>query len=356
MTLIDTPGIGSLSAATSERTLDLFDASVVRDDPADAVVYLMRHLQPTDVNFLEAFHDDSQVRGSPINAIGIVARTDELGGGRADALDLATVVAEQYAADPRLRKLCHRVIPIAGLLAEAGLTLTQAEFEALHALATRDGNDTLLLTVDAFAYTDVAQVSTAIRRQLLERMGLFGVRAALAAIAGGDVTSAEELATFLVGLSGLDHLHELLMSHLVGRRDILKANSALRAMLAVLKNDPIDAAARLSLEADALRATAHEFVELNVLTTLRKVCVDLRPNEMEDAERLLGLYGNDTPARLGLGADAGAVEVLRSLDTAMNRWRRRGEYPLSSPAVVELCRVLVRTCEGLLIAAAPESV
>ncbi len=56
ITLIDTPGIDSISTHLSDRTRDF----LTPDDGAsatDAVLYLMRHLHASDVRFLEAFHD-----------------------------------------------------------------------------------------------------------------------------------------------------------------------------------------------------------------------------------------------------------------------------------------------------------
>ena len=71
-TLIDTPGIGSLSEATARRTWQVLTAE--DETPADAVLYLMRHLHPQDVQFLQAFHDTALSRPNPINAVGGLSR------------------------------------------------------------------------------------------------------------------------------------------------------------------------------------------------------------------------------------------------------------------------------------------
>src|SRR4051794_6982916 len=57
LTLIDTPGIGSLSAEVSARTEQALSTTDDSAPVADAVLYLMRHLHASDVAFLEAFHD-----------------------------------------------------------------------------------------------------------------------------------------------------------------------------------------------------------------------------------------------------------------------------------------------------------
>jgi hypothetical protein len=75
-TLIDTPGIGSLSEGVSARAWRLL-APDEEETPADAVLYLMRHLHHSDLDFLRAFHDTEVSRPNPVNAIGILSRADD---------------------------------------------------------------------------------------------------------------------------------------------------------------------------------------------------------------------------------------------------------------------------------------
>ena len=129
-TLIDTPGIDSLSKEVSGRTTRFLTPA---DEPsaADAIVYLLRHLHSTDVRFLESFHDQAAGRATMVNTVGVLSRADEIGAGRLDALVSAQRVARRYREDPTVRQLCQTVVPVVGLLAQTGRTLRQAEFEAL---------------------------------------------------------------------------------------------------------------------------------------------------------------------------------------------------------------------------------
>ena len=63
-TLIDTPGIGSLSEQVSRRAWELLAADD-EETPADAVLYLMRHLHAGDLEFLRAFQDTEVSRPEP---------------------------------------------------------------------------------------------------------------------------------------------------------------------------------------------------------------------------------------------------------------------------------------------------
>ena len=94
LTLIDTPGLGSADEGTSARTTEaLLDEDGDRPGEADAVIYLMRHLHRYDAQFLEAFLDRSLAHASPINALVVLSRADEIGAARPDALESAATVA-----------------------------------------------------------------------------------------------------------------------------------------------------------------------------------------------------------------------------------------------------------------------
>ena len=132
MTILDTPGIASISADISARTHRVLDAVEGRVPVADAVLYLMRHTHASDVRFLESFHDDELAHGTPMNSVGVLSRADEIGSCRLDALEVADRIARRYEADPRMRRLCPIVLPVAGLLAHASATLREAEYALLN--------------------------------------------------------------------------------------------------------------------------------------------------------------------------------------------------------------------------------
>ncbi|MFP5313206.1 MAG: dynamin family protein, partial [Actinomycetes bacterium] len=98
MTLIDTPGIASVSQDVSARSLR-FLAPEDAPSEADAVIYLMRHLHASDLGFLEAFRDTTAGRTGTVNAIAVLSRADEVGAGRIDSLLSAAGIAERYSHD-----------------------------------------------------------------------------------------------------------------------------------------------------------------------------------------------------------------------------------------------------------------
>ncbi|SFK68830.1 dynamin family protein [Geodermatophilus ruber] len=351
LTLIDTPGIGSLSADVSARTVDALNVVDGQAPVADAVLYLMRHLHASDVGFLEAFHDHQFLGVTPVNAIGLLSRADEVGGGRTDAVEIAARIAANYRQDPRVRGLVQTVLPVAGLLAEAGAGLRERDHAALRALAGAD--ESLLLSADRFAGDDGAPVDAAVRRELLAAMGLTGVRLSVALIRAGLVRDAGELARELRRRSGLDEVRHALLSQFADRCDLLKAQAALHTVERLLDASPVPQGDRLRAQVEGILAGAHELVELRLLNDLRTGVVQLPdPALVEEAEVLLGRAGSGARSRLGLPADAPDDAVRAGALATLRLWQRRGESPVADAAVQRVAAVLRRTCEGLLGATA----
>jgi hypothetical protein len=352
-TLVDTPGIASLSTDVSERTVQFLAPGEEQATPADAVLYLLRHLHTTDLRFLEAFHDDEVAQPTPVNTIGVLSRADEVAAGRLDAMASAERIAARWRGDAKLRRLCQTVVPVAGLLAETGRTLREAEFDALRRLAGEPGEATeaMLRSADRFlAEWPECEVTADERQVLLDRLGLFGVRLSLALIRQGGKSTATDLAAELLQRSGLDELRSTLAGQFTARRDVLKSRAVLLALDDVMGRAPSGpGASAVAGELERIAAGAHEFAELRLLNALRIGAVAVKEAELEDMERLLGGAGPSLPARLGLEPDASPDAVRHALEETLTRWRRRAESPLSSRPVGDAARVLVRTCEGLLV-------
>jgi hypothetical protein len=350
-TLIDTPGIGSMTTANSERSAAFL---LPEDEPAsaDAVVYLMRHLHATDFEFLEAFSEYGAARASGLNAIAVLSRADEIGGGRLDALQSARRVAARYRADPRMLGLCQDVVSVAGLLAQAGRSLRQDEFQAFVTLAgaSRDDTDALLLSVDRFLVSgprEDALLPVETRRALLDRFGLFGVRLATTLVRQGS-NSPDLLAAELVRRSGLDDLRTALTSQFTQRRDLLKARSALLAVDHALRREPSPQGRSLLAEVERILAGSHEFVEMRLLAAIRSSSVTIPDPYHAEAERLLGANGAAPAQRLGLVDDTDPPMLRAVTLETLDRWRRLSEHPVYPRAFTDAARTVVRSCEGIL--------
>jgi hypothetical protein len=268
-------------------------------------------------------------------------------------METAGQVATRYQADERLRRLCPIVVPVAGLLGAAGVTLREEEFRPLSVIAAAPVDDALalLLTADRFvAQTAPVPVDQPARRRLLARLGLFGVRLSVHLLREKSVTTADDLARELTARSGLDRLREVLAAQVTGRSRVLKARSALAALDAVLRAHPYAGTADLARQIEEIRAGTHEFVEVRLLHLLRSGRVPGRPEQVTEMERLLGGEGADSASRLGLPAGAAPERLAAAAAEALARWQRLAEHPLSARDLRTAARATARSCEGILAA------
>lgn len=318
---------------------------------ADALLYVMPELGTEDVALLEDFHEGDLGHPLVVNAIAVLARVDELGVARRDAFDYGALVARTIAERPGTRRLCQSVVPVAGLLAQAAMTLRADDVDALRRLAAApaDQVDDALGSGERFARTTAAHLPSAAERQwLLLRFGLFGVRVAVALLRSEPTTSDSELAMLLATESGIDELRRTIETQLVSRAAVLKARSAMRDAKAVLLSQPPVGGVWLMAHLERIEAAAHELNELRVLHAIHAGLVDLPADGAVDAERLLGASGADPGSRLGLDESADVETARRSAQQALRRWQRLAVDPVATPLAVHASATVVRTCEGIL--------
>ncbi|MGV9739914.1 dynamin family protein [Nocardia farcinica] len=356
-TIIDTPGTSSLSREVSRRTARLLTpgADEGRADDlsvpgADAVVYLLRRLDATDIDFLERVGAGDRGAAGPLGVVGVVSRADEIGAGRIDALHSARDVAARFATELERTGLCQAVIPVAGLLAFAAATLRQQEFAAFQALAgiPMEELSAAMLSADRFARPDIAlPVPPELRAQLAERFGMFGIRMAVTLIRLG-VRDSASLAAELAARSGVDELRAVLDVQFAQRADQLKAHSALTALARVLATYPGTRADALLPRVRTLLADVHGFAELRLLGRLRTDELPLPPDDLAELHRLIGGAGVAPHLRLGLPADAPAPVARARAAELVRKWRERARHPLADQLTRSACQIAARSAEGVL--------
>ncbi len=355
VTLIDTPGLASLNDENSRRTRDFLEVDAEHPSDADAVIYLMKHAHRSDIDFLEAFMDRSVTGASPVNAVAVLSRADEIGAGRLDAMESAARIAERYRTDDTLRELCATIVPLAGLLAETGLTMREDEAAALRTLATGDQEvlAQMLLSADIFCDLHLSDLTVEIRRTLLDRLGMFGVRLAVHEIRDNGVTTAATLAPRLVEASGLPHLRAVIAEHFLPRARTLQSRGALTALRTVARemradNGPL--ADSIDREAERIEAGAVEFARLRAAHLVQSGAVVLRDGEREELDRLLL---SPSPAVAMGVSDGSGPDALRTASLAViERWRARAGDPFAGQARREVCETAARTGETVYAAIA----
>jgi len=354
LTLIDTPGIDSVNRHYSDRSIDLLagnDTSSAVPVRPDAVLYLMTHAHQRDLALFDSFADRSIVGSGLTNAIGVLSRSDEIGVGSRDTMEVAEAVAQQYRNDPRIATRCQDVIPLAGLLAETAVTLREEEFRKLTDIAAINPTDLqlALLSVDRFVSTPLDRMPSATERiHLLDRFGAFGLRLSCQLIARGAAPDSSSLAAALRERSGLTRLRLRIESVFGHRAQLLRRQGALAAIADVAPHCSPVTRDRIAELIDRFAANDHEHAEVVALNALRIDRCDVDNAVAKRAERILGGHGPASTTRLGLAPDAEVGEIDAAARVEHAYWANLERQAAARLATRRLARTATRSCEGII--------
>lgn len=351
VTVIDTPGLGSLDEASAQRTTRLLGAGVgpTEDDEglddgsreaiarAEAVLFVLTQAaRADDVDTLSIFHAYTTPKTSnPVNAIAVLNKADQIVATDAPSLDAAAELAKAQAAT--LRHRVSDVLPLVGLIAETAETgqFTESDADVLRALAEVD-DPLLFYSADLFLRPDVA-VAVPQRERLLTLLDLFGIRRAVELLGKEPDMSTGELRRRLVDGSGFPSLRSTVDNAFRRRADGIKANVALATLEVVAAEAPVADRDRIrdGIEGLLQRPESHQLRLLDAAALVASGTVSL-PDEL--TAEVARLAGGGTPAeQLGTAEDlAGAA-----LDAA-NRWRSFATFG-STPAQSRVAHVVHRT-------------
>lgn len=223
-TLVDTPGLATLTAENEARTrrvlIDGFDQTRTASVDADAAVFLFDSTPRADeVDFLR------QLGFTPLTTLGVLSRADGFGEGALGARDpLAHAAEHANVLADRLRGTVMTVLPIAGLLAETSHTgaLTETDARALAAL----GSIAPLDLIDLLDSDDPAGAESQARGRLLDLLGEYGMIHGRLVAAGG----AAALNDWLVERSGVPQLRRVLAHHLGAFAAVRRAGRIVREL------------------------------------------------------------------------------------------------------------------------------
>jgi hypothetical protein len=295
-------------------------------------VVLMRHTDPHGILEHPALPDHADPFRR-VQTVGVLARADEVADLGVVDDDPFTLPGPLLDAAARCASgagdLCRVVVPVAGTLALAAVTLDGPRYRAVVRLA-QNGAD------------------ASVDEDLVPRIGDTGLRLAVGLVRAGRAPSAQVLAETLLRRSGFPRLQEVLNARFAARAGPLKAWSVLGALDALVRAEPPSGADALLRRLERIRSNAHELMEIEAIDALRSGGHGLTGDEVEAAARLLGEFGPDPCIRLGLDRRADRLDVVAAATQALAVWRRRAAHPTAGRAVRQLANAVVQSCEQLL--------
>lgn len=343
LTLIDTPGLATLTAANEEATRRALvgdGSSTAAAGDADALLFTIREAErQDDFDFLRDFHRASgSLSATAVNAVCVLTQADLFGSGDLAAGDpfvLAQGVADRIAVEHPTD--FSAVVPVSGLLAQTARTGLVTE-QLARTLRRLEGTDPVLLQL----WRQVGApdgVGEAEMTGLWDAVGPYGV------VAGRDVAQegAAALRGWLAATSGLDELDGAIRRQLLPRAHLIKAIRALSVAATLVPGLPDPEDARARLEAALLDPALHPLAELRALRLLGAHAptsplvahLEAVVDDPDGVVRAASEETSDTPS-------AAAAVLRRSAAHAA------GEAARSVvPAEIEAARVLARSYQLL---------
>lgn len=339
LTIIDTPGLGSLDTSSAARATELLDAtSRSAVTGAEAVLYVLtQSVRADDTEALATFAAATGGRDAgPVNALALLNKADTVAPESVDGAGGNVWQAAQLLAAGEAQLLGPRVaevLPVIGLLAE---TCESGRFEAADADALcvlaaldEDTRSTMLLAADLFLSID-CPVPVAVRQRLLEQLDLYGIACAVRALYADPAMGVGRLRAALHSASGMAQVRRCIGEVFSARADAIKAAAAL-ASLTSLANESGDQMERQLVRSGIERLLrlpdAHQLRMMEALTMLTSGTVELPDDLMAEAVRL----GTSTDPGVQLAMSGASAAVLAS--TALERagwWRSLASFGASA--------------------------
>ncbi|ONI82217.1 GTPase [Saccharothrix sp. ALI-22-I] len=358
LTVIDTPGLGSLDAASVARTEALLGAGSDGElDPvsrnavagAEAVLYVVTQgVRADDQQALAAFTAATASReAGPVNAIAVLNKADTIAaetveGSNGDTWQAAVLLAERQALT--LKPRVADVLPVIGLVAESTETggFTSADADVLRRLAELDEatRETMLLSADLFVSWE-CEVPVGTRTRLLEKLDLYGIRKALEAVDAEPAITAGALRRKLLDASGLDGVRAKLNAVFRSRADGIKAAAALASVtsLAAASGDANERQrVHDAIEVLLAKPEAHQLRLLEALTLVASGAVAM-PNDLVEEVLRFG-SSPDLSEQLGLRGRPPQELMAYALERA-GWWRSFASFG-ATPAQSRVAHVVHR--------------
>jgi len=314
---------------------------------ADAIVYVLtRQVRRDDQQVLAAFAEETYaLRTSAANTVVVMNKADKLEG---QGEDLTAVCARLLQrARSQLGPAVAAVLPAVGLLAETSACglLDESAARSIRVLASLppDQQRAIFRRGRGAAATDDAINDTGIGPDRLMRLlDIYGLRQCLEAANEGR-GGAGELSRLCGQLSGISELRSFLLEHFSGRAAVLKADSALDALRALMQGaTPVERrllteALREGAEALALSPEGNELRVIALARELASGRVSLPPDRQNDVARWVSAI--DPSERLGLAA-GDATDVRSAALALASRWRAYGNDPRRDAAQRHAAQVM----------------
>ena len=365
--LIDTPGLESYFSEDSQNTLDFLNLSPAEVNAeserearnADAVLWLFtRSLAGSEQELVGEFTGPALGNASPINAIGVLTRTDLYWGDVDDPMQTGRQICSRLHDEPGVKRRFYALRPASGLIGAGAQTLGPEDLAAIGGLASLGDERLRDLLRNAKRFVqrkdEDIPVAPGERKQLFDRLGAYGILLATR-IARDGGQDPNRLTAELLQRSGIGELRELVISHFGRRAYLIKLTTALRRVRVAcfVERRAADASDRAAVDDvarafEALQEQEHGFAELDALRAYYAGRLSFGESDAGELLRIVGEDGTSIYARLGLDAGGTPEQLAATAEERLRYWRARSNDFGMDRKTLRAARVMARSYERAL--------
>lgn len=367
---IDTPGLGSVYKVDENNSLDFLSINIQdlnkttteEAAKADAIIYAFtKGVHEKDEAILEAFQGEAFRGTTPINALGVLSKSDIYwSSGYDDPLEAGKKIINNLSTNISIKKSLYSILPVIGILGENKNFIGEKEKTILKALSTIEDHkfDSLIRNAKRFIskISDDIPVTPEDRKYIFELLGQYGVNLLVNVYRYEDEV---EIVKLIDEKSGVFQLSNIIKQHFGNRADLIKMKFVINTIRSIcseylrkyegINKDVVRAINDVLEECERLEIDEHSFSELKVLQYYYNGDLTLEEEEGEDLLRLTGEYGKGCEAKLGVKEGCTLNELAEIAKLKGQKWNEKGSdlWIYSSKYYEETCRVLARSCEIL---------
>ena len=333
--IIDTPGLDSAYGLDSENTVRFLE-----EVKPDAV--LMLFTKSINVETLETLTEFQKhfcaesYNISPMNAIGVMGKVDELwkiiDSQKTPLMRGQSVIDSLFASNPSLSKIFQNIHPVSALTGLGSKILNEKDFSGLKSLCGLSGKQMIATFADVkFFIKEIPEISLSevSRRILLNKLGLYGVYAAVIYLQEHPDASLNEVSHHLVSVSGIERITTAVITHFGKRATTLKTRNSLTSVLYSINveraktsdSNLIELLDNLAEKLSTTLFSVREYELWDILSRIYEGRILVSDNEaIADLKNIAGENGTSASHKLGLSTVVPVESMLNLAESKSRHW------------------------------------
>lgn len=340
--IIDTPGLDSAYGLDSENTIRFLE-----EIKPDAVLMLFtKSINAETLETLTEFQKHFCAESyniSPMNAIGVMGKVDELwkiiDSQKTPLMRGQNVIDSLFASNPSLSKIFQNIYPVSALMGLGSKILTEKDFSGLKSLCGLSGKQMIATFADVkFFVKEIPEVSLSevSRRILLDKLGLYGVYAAVIYLQEHPNVSLNEVSRHLESVSGIERITTAVITHFGKRATTLKTRNSLTSVLYSISIERTkttdshlkDLLDKLTEKLSTVLFSVREYELWDMLSKIYEERIHVNDNDaITDLKNIAGENGTSASQKLGLSTAKSVEEMLSLAESKSKYWI--GKYVLA---------------------------